>query len=100
MAVPSQFSLFDCGQDVSGCLRGVQWLAEFCSDLFFGDVVSVGDAEEFSEASHLHGLNPVIPNGLEFGECCCGLGDPGENVRFRSFICNDCSQIFESVDAI
>ena len=26
------------------------------SDLFVGDVFSVRDAEEFSEASHLHGL--------------------------------------------
>ena len=43
---------------------------------------------------------PVIPDGLEFDECCCGLGDPGENFRFRSFICNDCSHIFEPVDAI
>ena len=36
----------------------------------------------------------------EFGECCSGLGDPGENFRFRSFICDDCSQIFEFVHAI
>ena len=43
---------------------------------------------------------PVIPDGLAFGECYCGLGDPGENFRFRSFICNDCSHIFEPVDAI
>ena len=39
-------------------------------------------------------------HGLEFGECCCGLGDPDENFRFRSFICVDCSHIFEPVDAI
>ena len=34
------------------------------SDLFVGDVVSVSDAEEFSEASHLHGLYPFL------GVCC------------------------------
>ena len=30
------------------------------SHLFVGDVVSVGDAEELSEASHLHGLYPSL----------------------------------------
>ena len=43
---------------------------------------------------------PVIPDGLEFGECCCGLDDTGENLRFGPFICDDCSQIFEPVDPI
>ena len=34
------------------------------SDLFVGDVFSVRDAEEFSEASHLHGPYPFL------GFCC------------------------------
>ena len=41
-----------------------------------------------------------IPDSLAFCECCCGLGDPGKNFRFRSFISDDWSQIFEPVDAI
>ena len=36
-------------------------------------------------------------DGLEF---CCGLGDPGENFRFGSFIRDYYSQAFEAVDAI
>ena len=35
---------------------GPNGLPSSVSHLFVGDVVSVGDAEEFSEASHLHGL--------------------------------------------
>ena len=29
-------------------------------DIFIGDVVSVSDAEEYSEASHLHCLYPFL----------------------------------------
>ena len=35
---------------------GSNGLPSSVSDLFIGDVVSVRDAEEFSEASHLHGI--------------------------------------------
>ena len=35
---------------------GPSGLPSSVSHLFVGDVVSVGDAEELSEASHLHGL--------------------------------------------
>ena len=35
---------------------GSNGLPSSVSDLFVGDVVPVSDAEEFSEASHLHGL--------------------------------------------
>ena len=45
-------------------------------------------------------LIPVIPDGLEFCECCSGVGGPGENFRFGSFICDDCSLVFEPVDVI
>ena len=64
---------------------GPDGLPSFVLHLFDGDMVSVGDAEELSETSNLHGSC----------ECCCGLGDPGENFRFGSFICDDCSQVFE-----
>ena len=39
---------------------GSNGLPSSVSDLFVGDVVSVCDAEEFSEASHLHGLCPFV----------------------------------------
>ena len=61
VAVPSKFSLFDCGQEV---YVGSNGLPSSVSYLFVGDVVSVRDAEEFSEASHLHGLYPLL------GFCC------------------------------
>ena len=103
------------------------------SHLFVGDVVSVCDAEELSEASHLHGLYILLSVSavsvqysqayrnvdmtrerislifelsaiflsfqmvLNCCECCC---DPGENFRFGSFICDDCSQVFEAGVAI
>ena len=43
---------------------GSNALQSSVSDLIVGDVVSVSDAEEFSEASHLHGLYPFL------GVCC------------------------------
>ena len=39
---------------------GPNGLPSSVSHLFVGDVVSVGDAEELSEASHLHGLYPSL----------------------------------------
>ena len=45
MAVPSQFTLFDCGQEVFVASNG---LPSSVSDLFVGDVVSVREGEEFS----------------------------------------------------
>ena len=39
---------------------GPNGLPSSVSYLFVGDVVSVGDAEELSEASHLHGLYPSL----------------------------------------
>ena len=38
---------------------GPNGLPSSISHLYVGDVVSVGDAEELSEASHLHGLYPL-----------------------------------------
>ena len=43
---------------------GSNGLPSSVSDLFVGDVFSVRDTEEFSEASHLHGLYPFL------GFCC------------------------------
>ena len=43
---------------------GSNGLPSSVSDLFVGDVFSVCDAEELSEASHLHGLYPFL------GFCC------------------------------
>ena len=43
---------------------GSNGLSSSVSELFVGDVVSVCDAEKFSEASHLHGLYPFL------GVCC------------------------------
>ena len=39
---------------------GLNVLPSSVSHLFVGDVVSVGDAEELPEASHLHGLYPSL----------------------------------------
>ena len=39
---------------------GSNGLPSSVSDLFVGDVVSVRDAEEFSEESHLHDLYPFL----------------------------------------
>ena len=39
---------------------GPNGLPSSVSRLFVGDVVSVGDAEELSEASHRHGLYPSL----------------------------------------
>ena len=39
---------------------GSNCLPSSVSHLFVGDVVSVGDAEELSETSHLHGLYPSL----------------------------------------
>ena len=39
---------------------GPNGLPSSVSHLFVGDAVSVGDAEELSEASHLHGLYPSL----------------------------------------
>ena len=55
--IPFQFASFYCGQEVFVGLNG---LPSSISHLFIGHVVSVGDAEELSEASHLHGLYPSI----------------------------------------
>ena len=43
---------------------GSNGLSSSVSDLFIGDVFSVRDAKEFSEASHLHGLYSFL------GFCC------------------------------
>ena len=43
---------------------GPNGLPSSVSHLFVVDVVSVGDAEELSDASHLHGLYPSL------GVCC------------------------------
>ena len=61
MPVSSQFTFFDCGQEV---FVGSNDFPSSVSDLFVGYVVSVCDAEEFSKASHLHGLYPFL------GVCC------------------------------
>ena len=39
---------------------GLNGLPSSVSHLFVGDVLYVGDAEELSEASHLHGLYPCL----------------------------------------
>ena len=57
MPVPFQFASFYCGQEVFVESNG---LPSSVSHLFVGDVVSVGDAEELSDASHLHGLYPSL----------------------------------------
>ena len=43
---------------------GSNALPSSVSDLFVRDVVSVSDAEQVSEVSHLHGLYPFL------GVCC------------------------------
>ena len=53
--VPFQLASVYCGQEV---FEGPNDLPSSVSNLFVEDVVSVGDAEERSEASHLHGLYP------------------------------------------
>ena len=55
--VPFQFASLYCGQEV---FVGSNGLPSSVSHLFVGDMVSVGDVEELSEASHLHGLYPSL----------------------------------------
>ena len=53
MPVLFQFASLYCGQEVFVVPNG---FPSSVSHLFLGDVIYVVDAEEFSEASHLHGL--------------------------------------------
>ena len=57
MPVPFQFASLYCGQEV---FVGANGLPSSVWHFFVGDVVSVGDAEELSEASNLHGLYPSL----------------------------------------
>ena len=56
MPVPFQFATYYCGQEVFVGPNGLPSI----SQLFVGDMVSVGEAEELSEASNLHGLYPSL----------------------------------------
>ena len=60
VACPYHFSLRRFTVVMKEVFVGPNGLPNSVSHLFFRDVVSVGDAEELSEASHLHGLYPSL----------------------------------------
>ena len=91
--------------------RSLLWhLISMACILLSASAISVQDSQAYMNVDmirerinlifELSAIYLFFPDGLEFCECCCGLGDPGENFSCRSFICDDCSQIFEHVDAI
>ena len=79
--VPFQFALLYCGQEV---FVGPNGLPCSVSHLFIWDVVSVGDAEELSEASHLHGLYPSLCVSVQYSQAYRNMYMTRERISLSS----------------